>query len=394
MSAREIKANIYSVGVIDWNRRLFDALIPLPDGTSYNSYFVRGSEKTALIDTVDPAKYEEFDDNLKELNIEKIDYIVSHHGEQDHSGSIPKILEMFPQAKVVCTPKCKEELKELLSISDERFISVKDGEIISLGNKNLRFIYTPWVHWPETMVTYIEEDKILFSCDFLGSHYASSKLFVEDECRVYMAAKRYFAEIMMPFRNLIKGNIDKISNLEIDFIAPSHGQVYGDSQFIINAYKEWISDEVKNEVVIPYATMHGSTEKMVHYLVNALVRRGISVKPFNLTETDIGELAMSLVDAATIVIGSPTVLSGPHPLVAYGAFLTNALRPKAKFASIIGSFLWGGKMVETITGMLPNLKVEIIEPVIIKGHPKKDAFIALDRLADDILKKHKEMNLL
>lgn len=390
----EIKANIYSIGVIDWDRKLFDSLIPLPDGTSYNSYFVRGSKKSALIDTVDPSKYEEFANNIKKLGIDSIDYIISHHGEQDHSGSIPMIIERYPKAKLICTPKGKDELKELLSISDDSFITVSDGETISLGDKTLRFIHTPWVHWPETMVTYIQEDKVLFSCDFLGSHYASSMLFVEDECRVYMAAKRYFAEIMMPFRTMVKANLDKISKLEIDLIAPSHGQVYGDSQFIINAYREWVSDEVKNEVIIPYVSMHGSTQKMVHYLIDELVKRGISAKPYNLAVTDIGGLAMSLVDAATVVIGSPTVLVGPHPLIAYGVFLANALRPKTKFASIVGSYLWGGKMAETITGMLPNLKVEILEPVIVKGHPKEENFKELERLADDIFKKHKELNLL
>jgi flavorubredoxin len=383
----EIKPNIFSVGSIDWDRRLFDELIPLPDGTSYNAYIIKGSEKTALIDTVDPAKEQELAENLK--GIEKIDYVISHHGEQDHSGAIPGILELYPGAKVVTNQKCRELLKILLLVPEEKFITVSDRETLSLGDKTLEFIFTPWVHWPETMVTYLREDRILFSCDFFGSHLASGDLFIADEPKVYESAKRYYAEIMMPFRANIKNNLEKLKDLKIDIIAPSHGPAYDKPGFILDAYREWISDDVKNEVIIPFVSMHGSTRRMVDYFVNALIERGITVKPFNLTRTDIGELAVSLVDAATIVIGSPTVLAGPHPSAVYAAFLANALRPKAKFASLIGSFGWGGKMAEQITGILTNIKAEILPPVIIKGFPVEKDFQELERLADAILEKHR-----
>jgi flavorubredoxin len=372
MPAREIKSGVYSVGAIDWDRKLFDELIPLPDGTSYNAYLIKGTLKTALIDTVDPAKEGELIANLEELEVDKIDYVIASHAEQDHSGSIPKILELYPDAKVVVNPKCKTMLMDLLSINDDKFITIGDGEILSLGDN-------------ETMLTYLKEDKILFTCDFLGSHFASDKLFVEDEAALYIAAKRYYAEIMMPFRAAIRKNIEKISELEIDIIAPSHGQVYKNPGFIINAYRNWISDEVKNEVVIPYVSMHGSTAKMVEYFVNALKDRGIRAKPFNLTEMDLGELAIAIVESATVVVGSPTVLTGPHPAVVYAASLLNALRPKTKFVSIIGSYGWGGKMVEQVKGMLPNLKVELLEPVIVKGYPKKEDFESLNARYAEIL---------
>ena len=390
MSVRKIKEDIYSVGAIHWDRKTFDDLIPLPDGTTYNSYLVKGSEKTALMDTVDPSKTNELMNNLEEAG-EEIDYIVAHHAEQDHSGSIPDVLKRYPDAKVVCTPKCKTMLTDLLHVPEEKFMEVNDGDVLSLGNKTLEFIHAPWVHWPETMVTYLKEDKILFTCDFLGSHLATSKLFAEDESKVYESAKRYYAEIMMPFRTAIRKNLDKIEGLDIDLIAPSHGPIYKNPDFIINAYKEWISDEVKNEVVIPYVSMHGSTAAMVNYLTNALMERGIEVKPFNLTVADIGELAMALVDAATVVIASPTVLSGAHPSTIYAAYLANALRPKTRFASIIGSYNWGGKMVEQLAGMIKNLKVEIIEPVVIKGYPKEEDFKLLDKMADEIYEKHKNI---
>jgi flavorubredoxin len=387
---REIRRGIYCVGAIDWDRRLFDSLIPLPDGTSYNSYLIKGSEKVALIDTVDPTMKQVLENHLNELKVKDIDYLVAHHAEQDHSGSIPWVLEKYSKAKVVCTPKCKGMLVDLLLIPEDRVITVEDKETISLGDRTLEFIYTPWVHWPETMVTHLGEERILFSCDFFGSHLATTDLYVADEWQVYEAAKRYYAEIMMPFRTIIQKNLEKIKDYQIDIIAPSHGPMYDKPEFIIKAYHSWVFDEPKNIVVLPYVSMHGSTRKMVEHFVEALAHRGVTVKQFDLTVTDLGKLAMSLVDAATVVIGTPTVLAGPHPNAVYAAFLANALRPNLKFASIIGSYGWGGKTLEQLTALLPSLKVELLEPVLIKGYPREADFKALDNLADVIVQKHKE----
>ncbi len=388
MKARKIKDHIYWMGSVDWDSRLFDSLIPLPDGTSYNAYLIEGSEKTVVLDTVDPPMAEEFMAQLE--GIPKIDYIVSQHAEQDHSGTIQKVLEKYPEARLISTPKAKGMLIDLLKIPEDSFITVEDGETLSLGDKTLKFIHTPWVHWPETMVTYLEEDKILFSCDFFGSHIASADLFVTDEGRVYEAAKRYFAEIMMPFRRVIKKNLEKLAPYDIELIAPGHGQLYPRPAMIIDAYRDWTLGAPRNTVVLPYVSMHESTRRMVDHLVAALVDKGVRVEPFNLAVTDIGKLAMALVDAATIVVGTPTVLAGPHPYAAYAAFLANALRPNTKFLSIIGSYGWGGKTVETLAGMIPNLKVEVIDPVLCKGVPSEDAFNALDYLAATIAQKHKE----
>jgi flavorubredoxin len=390
MKPREIKPGIYSVGAIDWDRRLFDSLIPLPDGTSYNSYLIKGNEKTALIDTVDTTMQEVLINNLSELGINSLDYLVANHAEQDHCGTIPQVLEKYPEAKVVCTPKCKGMLIDLLMIPEEKFITVNDKETLSLGDRTLEFIHAPWVHWPETMLTYLREDKILFPTDFLGSHLATTDLYVSDEGQVYEAAKRYYAEIMMPFRTTIQKNLEKIKDYAIDIIAPSHGPMYDKPEFILKAYHSWAFDEPKNIVVLPYISMHGSTRKMVEYLVGALAQKGVTVKQFDLVVTDIGKLAIALVDAATVVIGTPTVLAGPHPNVAYAAILANALRPNLKFVSIIGSYGWGGKTVEQLAAMIPNLKVEILEPVLCKGFPKEDDFKALDNLAATIAEKHKE----
>ena len=213
MEPRKMTDSVTWMGAIDWDRRLFDALIPLPDGTSYNAYLIRGSEKTVLLDTVDPTKAEVL---LRQLqDVRSIDYIVSHHAEQDHSGAIPDVLERYPEARVITTPKAKPMLIDLLGIDEDRIITVEDGSTISLGDRTLTFIHTPWVHWPETMVTYMPEERILFSGDLFGSHVATTDLYVTDRARMLEAAKRYYAEIMMPFRTIIAKNLAKLEQFDI-----------------------------------------------------------------------------------------------------------------------------------------------------------------------------------
>jgi len=391
MKPRELRPNIHWVGAVDWDRRLFDALIPLPDGTSYNAYLIKGSEKTALIDTVDPTMRHVLLANLADLSIDKLDYVVANHAEQDHSGTLPTVLERYPAAKLMVTPKAKGMLVDLLMIPEDRFVTVNDGDTVSLGDKTLEFIHAPWVHWPETMLTYLKEDRILFPCDLFGSHLATTDLYVSDEGQTYEAAKRYYAEIMMPFRNNIEKHLTKLAGYQIDLIAPSHGPAHANPKFIMEAYSSWVLDKPKNIVVLPYISMHDSTHRMVEYFLSALVSRGVAVKQFNLAVTDLGKLAMALVDAGTLVIGTPTVLLGPHPNVAYAAFLANALRPKLQFVSVIGSYGWGGKAVETLGGLIPNLKAEMLNTVVCRGFPRDSDFQALDQLAETIASKHREL---
>ena len=392
MKPRTISDAICWLGFVDWDRRLFDSLIPLPDGTSYNAYLVRGSEKTALIDSVDT---EHADTLLEQLqDIATIDFIVSQHAEQDHSGAIPKVLEKYPDAVVLTSAKGKDLLVDHLHLPEDRIRTVQNNETVSLGDRTLKFIYTPWVHWPETMCTYVPENKILFTCDFFGSHIASTDLFVRDKSKVAEAAKRYYAEIMMPFRTAIKKNIDVIEKFDIAMIAPSHGSIYDDPRFIIDEYKAWVVDTPENIVVIPYISMHGSTRVMVEHLVASLAEQGVNVQQFDLAVTDLGKLAIALVDAATIIIGTPTVQIAPHPAIFYAAFLANALRPKAKYASVIGSYGWSTKAVEKIAELISDLKVEILTPIACKGLPGDNILNALDEMAQRIAEKHKELGIL
>ena len=257
----------------------------------------------------------------------------------------------------------------------------------------MQFITAPWVHWPETMLTYVAEERMLFTCDFFGSHYATSKLYVEGESYVVEAAKRYYAEIMMPFRLPIGRHLDKLENYDFEMIAPSHGPIWDDPALIVDAYRDWVSGPPKNLALVPFISMHGSTGEMVDHLVAAIASRGVRVEPFDLTVTDLGDLAMALVDAATVVVGSPTVLGGAHPQAAYAASLANALRPKTRYASVVGSYGWAPGAAKAIVEMMPGLRVEVLDPVLVQGKPAAKDFEALDHLADSIAEHHREDGL-
>jgi flavorubredoxin len=391
MKPRALANGVQLLATLDWDRRLFDALIPLPDGTSYNAYLVQGREKTALVDTSDAERGHELREVL--AGVPRVDYVVAHHAEQDHSGQLPWVLERYPQAVVLATARGKSMLVDHLRVPDARIRAVADGETLDLGGRTLEFLHTPWVHWPETMSTWLREDRILFSCDFFGSHLATSDVFVADGPKVLDAAKRYYAEIMMPFRNVIQRNLEKLKRLDIAMIAPSHGPVYDRPALILDAYRDWVSDRLRNHVTLPYVSMHGSTARLVRRLVEELADRGVAAEPFDMTSVDLGRLAVSLVDAATLVVGTPTVLVGPHPAVVYAAALANALKPKLKHAAVIGSYGWSGKAVEQIAGLIPDLKVEVLPPVLCKGLPQEADYQAIAKLAETIAEKHKALGL-
>jgi flavorubredoxin len=390
MKLRTIIPGVDWAGVEDYDRRLFDAVIPLPEHTSYNVYLIRGSEKTVLIDAVEPYLTDVLMSRLE--GVEKVDYILSLHVEQDHSGGLPAVIAKYPKAQLMASPKGKEFLTTHLHIPADTIQAVADGETLSLGDKTLKFIHIPWVHWPDTLAVYLQEDKLLFTTDFFGSHLASPDLFASiNPERTYAAAKRYYAEIMMPFRAMAQKNLEKLEGLGAIMIAPSHGPIYDKPEFILDAYRDWVSGPLRNVVALPFVSMHGSTLKMVTYFSDSLAEKGVSTVPFELTSADLGSIAEVLVDAATLVIGTPTMLGGPHPLAAHAAFLVNLLKPRVKYVSVIGSYGWGGRSVEMLTEMLPGLKVEILPPVLCKGLPTESDYKALDDLAIQIAEKHKTL---
>ncbi|MFT4303386.1 MAG: FprA family A-type flavoprotein [Candidatus Woesearchaeota archaeon] len=384
---RKINDSVFEVGVRAPKKPIFDNLIPLPKGTSYNSYIIKGSEKIALIDTVEPEFWDEFWNNVKEcLNGKKIDYLVSNHSEQDHSGCIPLILKEFPDAKVIVNEKSKELLSSMIHLNENQMIVISDNQEISLGNKTFQFILTPWVHWPETMCTYLKEDKILFTCDFFGAHFSSDELYVKEPNVVLNEAKRYYAELMMAFRVVIKLNMKKLEKIKIDMIAPSHGQIYDNPKIIIDAYNQWIADECESKVVILYVTMHESTQIMADFIANKLKEK-TNVKLINLSNVDLGDMAIELVDAKIVLLGSPAYITGPHPVAANAAYLISVLKPKSKYIGFFGTYGWANKLEEYLIHMTENISAERLPSMIIKGKPKEKDFEDMNKIVSDIILK-------
>lgn len=394
MKFQEIKNNILYCGLNDVDRVIFDELIPLENGTSYNSYIIKGSEKTAIIDTTYPPFADEYLKNLDENSITKVDYIIANHAEQDHSGALPKLIEKYPNSTVITNPTCKSNLMSLLFIPENRIVTVENGQELSLGDKTLKFIFAPNVHWPDTMFTYLKEDKMLFTCDFLGAHYTFDDVFAKPSEELEKSAKRYYAEIMMPFRPLCKKYLQTIKELDVEVILPSHGPIYNNPEYILNLYSDWTSDLGKNLVLLPFVSMYGAVEEMVDYLAEKLQKKGIQTIKHDIITDDLGDLAMALVDGTTIVLGTSMVLAGPHPASVNIAYIASVLKPKARFASFVGSYGWGGKLFDILSDILAKLKLQTFEPVQVKGRITEQDYAKLDQMVDTIVENHKSVGLI
>ena len=368
----EISEGVYWVGVKDWNRRIFDALIPLPQGTTYNAYLVKGKEKTVLIDTVNPGFEKELGEKIGQVTEPtRLDYIVMNHAEPDHAGTISYIMKVSKEASLVTTEKGAKMAQVYYKIPEKRIKTVGDEDILELGGKTLQFIKAPWLHWPETMFTYLVDNKILFPCDFFGSHTASG-FYDEDVEELIPFAKRYFGEIMMPFRNMGKKALEKVKKLEIDIIAPSHGPIHRNPERILGAYRTWTAGETKEKVIAVYVSMWNSVRAMTKTIIETLVSEGIEVNLYDLTTADIGDLARELVDSRAIVLGTPTVLGGMHPLAIYASHLVKALRPPLKYGVVLSSYGWGGGAIRHAQEILGPTKIELVGTLDINGPPSTD----------------------
>jgi flavorubredoxin len=380
----EISKNVYWVGVKDWNRRMFDALIPLPRGTSYNSYLIVG-EKNVLVDTVNPGFEAELKNNVGSIvGLENLDYLVMNHAEPDHAGAIPYVMSLNGKVKLLTTLKGSRMAQTYYKVPPDRIVVVKNGDQLDLGGKTLKFIEAPMLHWPETMFTYLQEDKILFSCDFFGAHLAEG-LFDDDVEDLPVFAQKYFGEIMMPFKVMGKAALEKLKNFEIKVIAPSHGPVYRNPNKILSLYEKWVAGATREKVVVVYASMWGSTESMAHLVSKTLMSEGINVVEYNLSYADLGDLIKDLVDARAVVLAAPTVLNGAHPLMVYFLYLFNALRPPAKYCIIFGSFGWAGGSVRQIKDAVGS-NVEVLDVLEVNGRAS-DAELAKIVEAGKVLAK-------
>jgi flavorubredoxin len=384
----EIADNIFAVGSIDWKRRLFDALAPTPIGTTYNSYLVRGTAKNALIDTVHPGYETELSGKIDQiLGSHAVDYVIMNHAEPDHAGLIPYMLQRTA-AKLVTTKKGGELARAFYKTPTDRIQEVKDGDTIDLGGKTLRFIPAPFLHWPETMFTYLAEDKVLFSCDFFGAHNTTG-VFDDQADDTLHWAKKYYGEIFMPLAKMGRAGMEKIKSLDIGIIAPSHGPVYRRPKTILDAYAVWTSGKTEPKVLLVYVSMYRSVETIMIAFAEALKVEGVKVHLVDLAASGVGELAGHLVDTRALVLGTPTVLGAIHPLAQFAMVALKTLRPPLKYAVIVNSYGWGKGAIRQGLDFLEEMKVESAGTVEVNGVPGEADYVAITTtakaLADKVL---------
>ncbi|MEW6216245.1 MAG: FprA family A-type flavoprotein [Candidatus Bipolaricaulota bacterium] len=383
----ELKRGVHWVGVKDWGRRLFDGLIPLPHGTSYNAYLVKGSAKTALMDTVNPGFEDELLAKIGEVaDPAALDYVVMNHAEPDHAGSIPAVLAASPKAQLVLTAKGADMAARYFRVSQDRMQVVKEGDTLDLGGKTLRFIDAPFLHWPETMFTYLVEDKVLFPCDFFGAHTAAG-LYDDEVADLAVRAQMYFGEIMMPFRKAGERAMKKLADLPIELIAPSHGPMWRHPERILSLYRKWTAGETLPKVVVAYVSMWGSTERLIRIAAETLLGAGIQVAVHELAHVDVGDLAGDLVDARAIVLGAPTVIGALHPAALNAAHLVRTLKPPLRYAAVLSSYGWGGGALRQAGEILGPTGIEVVGAVEIHGAPDADAEARAAALAEELAAK-------
>ncbi len=378
MPSIRVLENIFWVGAVDWNVRNFHGFTySTHRGTTYNAYLIV-DEKTALIDTVYGPFAEEMIERIREIiDPSKIDYVVANHVETDHSGAISEILKLAPQAKLVGTARCKEGLQKHY-FGNWDFQVVKTGDEISLGERSLKFIEAPMLHWPDSMFTYIEKDALLLPNDAFGQHLATSKRFDDevDEKILMEEAAKYYANILWPFSQLVIRKIEEIQKLglKINMIAPSHGIIWRSNPTkIVEAYLRWAKGEAGRKILVVYDTMWGSTEKMAKAIVDGISSEGVETMLFRLPFSDRGDIIGELLEAKGILVGSSTINNGVLPTVAPFLEEMQGLRPRNKMAAAFGSYGWGGGAVKTIEEKLEKAGMEIVAPALtVKWVPDKD----------------------
>lgn len=365
LNAHQIKPNVYWVGGIDWDIRNFHGYTT-HRGTTYNAYLIR-DKKTVLVDTV---KHYLFDEMLARISTvidpANIDYIISNHVEMDHSGSLPKLLEIAPNATIVTSTRGEKGLQRHYK-KTWNFQIVQSGETLSIGNRTLHFVHIPMVHWPDSMVTYSPSDKLLLPNDAFGQHIASTERF-DDEMDwgiLREEAAKYYANIVLPYGGQVQKALAALTDLDIDMIAPSHGIIWRSRiPEIINEYTKWAAHETERRAVIVYDSMWGSTEKIAHTLMAGIEEEKIPVTLRNLKTTHISDIITDVLQSKAVLIGSPTLNNGMLP--AMGAFLTylKGLRPQKRIGFVFGSYGWGGQAVGEIETILKNLSWDLPEKSI------------------------------
>jgi anaerobic nitric oxide reductase flavorubredoxin len=363
MAQVQLAQGVYWVGVIDWNIRNFHGY-STHSGTTYNAYLIV-DEKVALIDTVKAPFYDEMAARVREIvPFDKIDYIISNHVEMDHSGSLPMALRDAKNAKLVTLEKFGESGLAKTFHLDWNPVAVKEGSEVDLGKRKLSFIPTPMLHWPDSMCTYLAEDRLLFSMDAFGQHIATPQRFDDevDMGTVMHEAAKYYANILMPFGDLIVKAANKLGGVDIDMIAPSHGVIWRSHiKDIVDSYLKWGKGDTAAKALVIYDTMWGSTQKMANAIVKGLTDEGADVRLFNLDVSDKSDIIKDVLDAKALIVGSPTLNNGMFPSVAEFLCYLKGLKPRNKIGAAFGSHGWGGGAVRAVQQELEQTGVELID---------------------------------
>jgi len=359
-----VTSSVDWVGVRHPDLKVFDDLFPTHNGTTYNSYLVRGSSKTALIDTVKEPFAEEFFRKVGEhVKPENIDIVVVNHTEPDHSGAVAQLLDKNPDIEIYCTKAAENFLKQLVNRPFKCHV-VSEGEELDLGGRTLRFILAPYLHWPDTMFTYLPEEKTLFSCDAFGAHYCPRRLFDDEIADFSYDFFFYFDCIMRPFKDKIRDAVAKVEGLEIDIVAPSHGPIRRTSgRGAISAYKRWAAPAPGTEkprALLATLSSHGNTRAMSEVIRDELEAQGFEVIPFALSDMRDDDYRNVLEQADVLIIGTPTIQRDAPPQVWHALALLSSVTPKAKMAAVFGSFGWSGEAVKMVEQRLLGLKYKLV----------------------------------
>ncbi|MCZ7356158.1 MAG: flavodoxin domain-containing protein [Candidatus Methanoperedens sp.] len=376
--AVELKDGVYWVGVVDWNIKNFHGHeYSTHRGTTYNAYLII-DEKIALVDTVyGPYSHELIENIEKIIDIKKIDYVIANHAETDHSGGLPELMKLIPDATLVVSEKGKESVYKHYHYH-WNFKTVKTGDTISLGRNSLVFVSAPMLHWPDSMFTYLTGKNILMPNDAFGQHYASSSRFDDevDMIEVYQEAIKYYANILTPFSDLVIKKIDEFKklNIPVDIIAPSHGIIWREDPLqIVEKYYEWASGKNDGSVVIIYDTMWKGTEKMAVAIGEGLEKEGVKYKLFNMAVCDRNDVLTEVFKAKGVIIGSPTLNNGLLPTIKPILEDLKGLRFKNKVGAGFGTYGWSGENVKLIEENLERSRIKILqEGIKFKWQPTKD----------------------
>lgn len=391
----ELKKGVYWVGVVDWNIKKFHGHeYSTHRGSTYNSYLIV-DEKIALVDTVLGSYSNEMIENIKKIvDIEKIDYVIANHAESDHSGGLPALMELIPDATVVVSEKGKESIPGHYH-EDWNFKVVTTGDTISLGKDGLVFVKAPMLHWPDSMMTYLTGKNILMPNDAFGQHFASSKRFNDevDETEVYQEAIKYYANILTPFSDLVTKKLDEFVKLDIpvDIIAPSHGIIWRkDPMQIVEKYYEWASGKNDGSVVIIYDTMWKGTEQMATAIGEGIGNEGVKYNLFNIADHDRNDVLTEVFKAKGILLGCPTMNNGLLPTIMPILEDLKGLRFKNKVGAAFASYGWSGESLKQLEDRLKGAKIEILlEGIKFKWQPTMEELGACVEFGSDFAKKMK-----